>query len=461
MTPPHRILSNNRGAIALISVLVLSVLILVFALVLDTGFSFTSKSRIEQAVEAAAMAGAKGLCSGNAVAAAIQMAIDNGIEDAADEDVLTVVPGFYDENDSYEDFPIYRNFAVDPDSSTLENEAVDRLSGAGLHYDNAVLVICNKRIDSLSGGLLGQGSTTVSAAAVAFLSRKDLLTLDGDITVDRRFRSGYPLFRDTIIHANGDISFNGGETLEGETVVTATGQIENCPGACYARMPKVAVPPLEVVVEERRQLAEEAGTLVEGAHWPDDYEWHEAPFGWCRNRWGVITIAFTPGDHNGAVYFLAAEDESGAGTPVTSVTVHPPPDDDLDRAAWNFTLATDVSALNFKSPRQLYDNPIILGETAEKTVHFYSTETILFNPIYLHYQAYNYLFKGIVFRCKRFEHVWYSRSSDESRFQKIRVIAEEVSFTGRYASDPLLDGLFGPPCTPRLVHLAYPKLTDS
>jgi hypothetical protein len=223
-------IKNQSGNVAVVAAVCMTILVVMLVFVLDTGYLYSEKNRSQNAVEAAALAGAANLCGDDAIAIARDVARENGILDAYDTDIFVVQLGYFDECDEYEDFATFVDFQADPDPETPSiNEAVSKPNGeAG--YNNAVMVQLRKDVRPVAGGFLGQDRVTVSAAAVAYLQRHSLVSLGGEIRL-----KGNPLgssygsaaYRYGNIHSNGDIKLNGPPSFTGVDLV-AHGQVMTC-----------------------------------------------------------------------------------------------------------------------------------------------------------------------------------------------------------------------------------------
>ncbi len=455
----HSGIKNQSGSAAVATALCMTVLVVVLGFVLDTGYLYSEKNRRQNAVEAAAMAGAIDLCGKDPAGTVRRIAAANGIEGANDETVLTVEIGFYDEHDTYaESFSTFRDFEADPLPETSANEAVERPGGT-FQYNNAVRVHLNQPVQRLTGGLTGDGSVPMQTAAVAFLARYDIIAGEEGLTVNPGFANGYPQFQATTIHANGDLTFSGRETFVEEAPITATGQVSGCNAPHRAGVAEVELKPLDHVMEELRDKAEREGTLIDMSAWPADDTWHEAPFGHRMRRSSapMASIELDNGDHGGAVYFFAAGEGSEAIQ--TVYFSHHDLSSNAPRAARNFNLATDASQLNFQLSMPLFPS-ITLGGEGEEAASFYASGEILFNPFYNSWSPFNYLCEGVFFRSSVFRHRWYRRGGAELKAQKMRIIADEIIYQGSQNADPLFDALYGPPCPPRFVRLGRLEATD-
>jgi len=160
------ILGNERGSVAVVTAVSLFALVGVMAFTLDTGYLYLQKNRIQNAVEAAALAGVSYLCEGDAdaIEAVVRSVAEaNGLSPEAGP--LSVSFGFYDERNQHGDFPVYRDF-VDEDAMP-----------PGQHI-NAVLVTYVDDHAALTGL---NAESRIAAAAAAYLRRLDMVSLEGEI----------------------------------------------------------------------------------------------------------------------------------------------------------------------------------------------------------------------------------------------------------------------------------------
>ncbi|MBT8341900.1 MAG: hypothetical protein KJP07_17995, partial [Desulfatitalea sp.] len=211
---------DQRGSIAVTTVLVLAILVSVMAFTLDTGHLVNQQRRHHHGAEAAALAGAAQLCESDwdQVKAMVRdTARANGLSDQ--NGTLDVEIGFYDEQDVYPDFERFKAFAGA--NHIPEGE-----------YANAVLVTYVENDVALTGL---NPPADVGSRAVAYLRRLDLASLDpmGDIRLGHDSE-----WHNTVMWSNNDIKYpeaaahNGGyfSTPEFEDcLLLCTGQVVECP----------------------------------------------------------------------------------------------------------------------------------------------------------------------------------------------------------------------------------------
>jgi hypothetical protein len=193
----------------------------VFTFTLDTGYLFTTESRYQNAVDAAALAGAAGLCTEDVTGITVvvkDILLANGLSLA--NNLLTVETGFYDEGDYYDDFDTYADFVTARDMPDDE-------------FINAVCVTYTSKNIGLTG--LNPGATII-ARAVAYLQRIDIASLDtkkGEIHLGHKSVWGH-----TVFFSNGDIKYPEMVSGKGEAYDTPTfndckrlaaGEVLECP----------------------------------------------------------------------------------------------------------------------------------------------------------------------------------------------------------------------------------------
>ena len=430
--------------------LCLTVLLSVMAFVLETGALYVTRNEYQNAAEAAAMAGALELCGEDPVQAARDIAVANGCPDT---DALSVQLGFYDELGEYADFTEFRDFEADPDPDTPSiNEGVPKNSDGDYHFNNAVLVTVNESRSSLTGILTDEEVRNVAAAS-AYLVRYGIIAGEEGMAVNPTFRSGYPLLKDTSVHANGDIAFHGTESASGDVRISATGTILGCPLPFENHADEVEIQPLDDVMEELRNRAEDQGTLIDTSAWPADDTWHTAAFGRYKRSFETISgFSLRDGDHDGAVYFLASG-SPGSPSGLQELRIIPDKDCNTIHEAWNFIVATDVPQLFLQQQSPTYTEPsTTLGGVGEDMAAIYSSGTIAFYDKYSHGRSRSYVCNGVFFRAKKFDSKWNTQASWDPGPQKMRILAEEILFNGS-SGNPTIDATFGPPCPPCIVRL--------
>jgi hypothetical protein len=435
--------NNQAGNVAVVVALAMVVLLTMFAFVIDAGYLYGARNKYQNGVEAAAMAGAVSLCDGDPEGVARQIAIDNGLPAGS----ITVQTGFYDENDLYGDFGVYKNFVADEEAGYPEE------------FNNAVMVKLNKNVDTLMGGFVGKDEVTMGAAAVAYVTPYGLLSLGDEdgmgIKSDRNWEDAHPpeLIDMGMIHANNEINFIKPPVLTGSNRVTAVNDISNCPeGILVAE--NVSIPPIDW--EGLRADADNGGLVITLYNFPvdpiaydadDSNRYKEDSYG---NRYihdeGGYKIRLHDGDYGGAVYYISEE----RGKFGIFNTIYVQGMGNGDTYATNLTIASEP-AFMFERPM---GGALYLGGENNDTVRIYCKKDIGSATA-----GFNQRMRGVIFRTeKNFD----MRSSsthpspdDPASNHKMRIIAgESIKLHGHYYNVGLiLNGKFGPPCRPFRVFL--------
>ncbi len=445
-------LANQRGNVAVITALCLSVLIGMFAFVLNTGYLYGEKNRFQNAVEAAAMAGALSLCSDDPVAVARKIAQENGLP----LDAVEVQVGFYDERNMYGDFGVYKAFVAEGAGDYPGNQ-----------YNNAVMVNITNDIQTLMGGFIGKDEVAVGAAAVAYLVRYGFLALGNEgISVTNTWLKGHPEFRNESIHSNGDIEFIGSETFVGYSWVSAADNIINYSGGREG-VKEIDIPPLDWI--DLHEQAESGGQV----YYPEDWEIgdHANPNEWVTDDFGNsyikvndanIRFRFSEGDHNGRVYYFAFHDADPHQPSDITLYIPPVPADLADLKAYNFTLASELN-INFSPGAGAYFHKLELGGTGANMSYIFSAGDIALQDRVPACDAYQ--MNGVVFRCDGM----FSFKTEAMGFlgpelQMMRIIANKIEIKGAmvvtWPGKTIFDGLFGPPCPPNIVKLGRIELPE-
>lgn len=217
----------EKGNIAIIVVVSLTVLIGMLALVVDGGHLYASKNKWQNGVEAAALAGALHLCDDDYEAISRQIALENGLP-ATVEEGLTISRGFYDENDLYDDFTIYKEFVAENGDDFPEGE-----------YCNAMMVFLEADVSTFLAGLFGMEQVQIKASAVAYLKSIGMAALNDDSVI----RIGpQTTLQNGDVYSNGDIKFPDADYVRSgwlpktytkpefiNTNLYAQGQVLECP----------------------------------------------------------------------------------------------------------------------------------------------------------------------------------------------------------------------------------------
>ena len=183
---------DNKGNISVITAISLIVLVGILALVVDGGYFFTTKNKWQNGVEAACLAGAAHLCDEDYESVMRRIAVENGLPGTSGEG-LTVSRGFYDVEDEYGDFSVYKNFVADNADDFPEEE-----------YGNAVLVSLDSEITGFFSGLFGREKVRVKAESMVYLTRIGMAALNDDSEI--RIGANTTM-QNSDIYSNGYIKF--------------------------------------------------------------------------------------------------------------------------------------------------------------------------------------------------------------------------------------------------------------
>ncbi len=323
---------NNRGNIAIIVAISLTVLIGILAIIIDGGWLYASKNKWQNGVEAAAMAGAFAMCDDDFEAVARQIAQENGLP-STEMEGLIILQGFYDEKDQYDDFPVYKDFIDENHANFPDDE-----------YNNAVMVSLNANVSTFLAGIFGRDEVQVSASAVVYLQRYGMLALgeeDGDgifiLNSYKILKNGQPQLENGNIHANGDIIFNNGNPgiNPADVTVSACGTVSGYDEGISDAAP-VHIAPVDVYLEKLYGMATAIFTISDFPpvpSVPDTCDGIENEYGLYATCFpgitGIIKRKFFPKpiNHEGGIYYFDLDDQSSfevyinRGTDTTNMTV--------------------------------------------------------------------------------------------------------------------------------------------
>jgi hypothetical protein len=418
-------LKNQTGSIVLIIALSLSLILTMFFIFIDTGYLYSEKNIYQNAVEAAAMAGAASLCDDDPEAVAREIAVENGLPAGS----ITVQVGFYDQNDVYNDFPEYKDFVWEASDAYPEEE-----------YNNAVMVVLQETEKTLMGGFAVEDEVTVGAAAVAYLKQYGLLSLgedeDDGITFEN-YANDEPIITCGDIHANNDITFAAVPDIDAASVtVTAGGTISGYSGGT-AGVDSISLKPVSAYIAD---LYTRADKIITEDDFPADTSEQYDENGNIYTRGLEYLPTFKPhmGDHGGMIYYFAG---------------------DVDVQLGNIDDEGDVNNFIFASETSVLWDPaggvsIIWGGENEYQVTIIAGENIDFGGSKR--SEGGFISNGVVFLAGgdiRWRNAFYSTSS---YIRNLRMSAEgSIGIEGPY-SIPF--GIaynlnFGPPCPPYDVRL--------
>ena len=329
---------NNRGNIAIIVVVSLTVLIGMLALVVDGGYLYTTKDKYQNGVEAAALAGVWHMCDSDCETIIRQIAQENGIPNTA-EDGLTVHVGYYDAGGQYDNFSEYgseyEDFVADSDTSTSYNDDLSNPGSDEYEYNNAIMVSLNANISTFLAGIFGKEEAAVSAKAVAYAQRYLMISLGeggnpGITTATGSYSWGagnLPSLYNGIIHSNNDIVFDTSGNCDGPELINAYAyahgtifeddRTNQTPTDAFGESGAKEIEVAPIDWDELRARAEANGTVIDLDFFENlstECWYHGSLCGWYgSDEWGNCyfrTIGgsynFKPhsGDHDGRTYFF-------------------------------------------------------------------------------------------------------------------------------------------------------------
>ena len=467
----------EHGSIVLVVAFFMTALLMMLALVIESGYLFSTKRSIQNCVDAAAMAGALHLCDGDPEASARRVLTQNlfpgktAVEDPVSGDdfpknyEVEITRGYYDENDAYDDFLVYKEFAGEGEPDFPAEE-----------YVNAVNVSLTVRESLLLGDIGETKNVDVHVASVAFRRRFGILSYgEAHMSV---IRTTHTWRRDQLvlknmggIHANGDIKFIEPVEVTGDTLVTAGGRIVNCRIGLQNAPPVLDVRPIDW--EYMRANA----TVYTVDQWPktDEHKFpceNEVPadYGNTLYRKGKDDPGFTPqyvfglhpGDHHGRVYYF-----SNANAPDNATLFLNRICSEQHYNAYNFTIASEIN-IDFHNGEL---SEIYLGGKGKKAVSIFCKKDMgRFAPAADTGQLPPNTLKGVSFRT---EQNFYARivghdnpfDPNPELSNYVNILAEgSIYFTSTLQPHSrktyILNGTFGPPCGAALLMHGRLEMSD-
>ncbi|PIE58091.1 MAG: hypothetical protein CSA33_05410 [Desulfobulbus propionicus] len=185
--------TNQKGSVAVVVALLLSVLVGIMAFTMDVGYLYYMRNKLQNSVEAVALAGVRHLCEEDMEERARTMAVENGLSD--DSAQLEIIPGFYDaRNEFAQDLGDYKDFGPPPEG----------------RYDNAVLIRHTQTVPSLTGM---HKEVRLRAEAVAYLKRVDIASLDPEGYIHLGHKSSW---ENTVFLSNNKIEYPEDAVCDGK-----------------------------------------------------------------------------------------------------------------------------------------------------------------------------------------------------------------------------------------------------
>ena len=455
-TTKRRKNTGNSGNIVIVTAISLTVLIGMLALVVDGGNLYATRNKYQNGVEAAAMAGALHLCDDDPIGVARAIAGENGLP--SNPDSLTVTKGFYDENNEYDDFNVYRDFVAE---------------GAGDYPDgghnNAVIVSLDADVSTFLAGIFAGEQVSVKSGAVAYLKRYGIVSLNDEIYLwtGTYGATVYLGFKNGDLYAHGDIKLRDVPTLGPPALedckACACGAILSCTGYSSNPWPPsgtncsdvevdgyipgtaeiTEIPPVDD--EEMNRLRDEADIIYTADSAKDEVFYWEDTFepGSGQSSKHAYYFDVTGEEQQGKKYFIDIEPgyhpDDGFSMVVLMKTQGPlicPHTPNGDNAR----------ALDFISGLPIHIDTgggiVHYGGNGRDQVNFITPGYIWVHRSFIH-------LNGVYFRAgDYFTNFSHSSGIDEP---KMRVITD-----GRitiYGDREIYNALFGPPCPPAVVRL--------
>lgn len=382
-------IQGKKGNIVIVVAFSLTLLISVLALVIDGGFLYLTKNKIQDGVELAALAGAIHMGDGyddDGTHPLFSIARKIGEENGIPAQALTVKIGVYDDKT--------HEFTEDPDPGTMINETLDPGDEEITILNNAVRVSVAREAPTFFSGIFGADTVTISAEKLAYGRRDTFIatTTDDETTgIDAagdaiipgaKWHDGYGQYWNTRFVSNTGVAFSDDqtETFKNATIQTGAGISGAGDGTPGLEVIDTApdVTPKKIDWQALREKAEENGVVYTDLEsWPDTWAFDEFGNGYKRGEvhelvdYGFepyISYFFLPagrdntnpagtqadGDHEGRTYYFEIPETAPPGFPRGYVLrVWQSLDDNiqpLKRTAWNFTIAAPCGFTTYPSP---------------------------------------------------------------------------------------------------------------
>ncbi|MGD9161171.1 MAG: pilus assembly protein TadG-related protein [Desulfobacteraceae bacterium] len=453
---------SQTGSFGVAFALFLVVLVGVLAFVINLGYLYAGKNKYQNAVEAAAMAGAACLCDDSPELTARQILLENLFSDdyskLPEGYTLEIRVGYYDEWGDY-DFSGPSEYGY---RSFIEEENIP-----DAEYVNSLFVrltIDNKTI--LPGFLGDNENTPVQAAAIAYRQGYDLLSYGDPINNGIRIEHNWPedrpprLEQVRRIHSSGDIYCEVTPVMGQDQFITAEGTVTNMPGGISDWPETVDIHPIDWV--ELRQQAEKNGRVIRIKDFRD-YRENIIPNEYITDETGnrcyelfkpnkpsisAYPYIFHDGDHEGKVYFFSAEGALSTDKIHLGVVT--------GEHAYNFTVASELP-LGYCISGNDYIGGELGGEDNDRVEVFCKEDFGNRTNMTRIFQS------GIIYRTEKDFEVFFNDNdialdpAEQTFF--IRVIAEgNIYFKGgtnqsMYAANTAINSNFAPPCGPAEVLL--------
>ena len=447
----------QHGGISVFFVSSLIILLVFMVLAIDGGQAYLLKQKYQDAAEMAAIAAAWDILS-EPQARAVQIAVENGV--SLDSSEITVTVGYYDVEDRYGDFGTYKNFQVDSDPSTYENEALS--SGVASVLNNAAIVWIKFGTPTFLAEIMGRKSVSGTAQAMAYGKRYLYLALGQDgIEPNPNWETGYALFRNGIIGSNGNVEFAGTERFMDNVWVETQGEVSGDLGKVEIININNRLAVLPINWEGLQKDAENNGKVFTSGDWSTDWkhgEWTnaEGQSNYYRQTTqdGYIYYQFVPapGNHGGRTYYfdLPSGDDSVFLNIYNPGTLRWPELAPNDRQVWNFTMVCPCGVSSYPVPKNgpweqytQYGNVAEYGDDGIVRIFCKKMDGYARNW----YTRYGTLPvcepKGV---CLRMDGRFDMKANDCSGIFYMRIVADSIYVhSPGWPSDLIIDGGFGPP----------------
>ncbi|WP_264294130.1 hypothetical protein [Desulfoluna spongiiphila] len=418
------------------------------------------------------MAGALHLCDGDPEAFARKVLVQNlfpekeAMEDpAVDEDFpqnyeVEITRGYYDENDAYDDFLAYKEFAAEGDPDFPADE-----------YVNAVKVALTVREALLMGELEKKKNVDVHVASVAFRRRFGILAhgegQGSDIRSQDNFLKNQLIFKNMGgVHANGDIAFIKPVEVIGNTLVTAGGKIVNCRSGLQGAPPILDVRPIDW------DYLRANGIVYTVDQWPElqgrDHCKFEVPvehgntlYRHGNDKDSDYVFGLHRGDHNGQIYYFSDENADDETKLFLFSTCS-----DADYNAYNFVVASELK-IEFDARGSGSD--FTMGGHGHNSVYVYCKKDIGTSESGELSRIFLDGYKGVTFRTEKNFSVKYVDTNFDgfgSHENFLSIIAQEnILFRGHDSGEltsekNYINGTFGPPCSAALLMHGRLEMSD-
>ena len=458
-------LSGQNGSFSVIAALLLVVLVGMFAFVLNLCNLHMSKNKCQNAVEAAAMAGAVCLSDDDPESAVRKVLLENlfydEYSDLPEGYTAEILIGYYDETGEYDFSGIsdlgYKSFVEE------ENMPFD--------YPNSFFVGLTVEKKIILPDFIGdKEETPFRVTAVAYLKRYGMLSLgeeeDDGIhmiefdNVGLVFPEGFPTFESMgIVHANNIIDFGvGSPSADEDSQVFAVNSITGIEGE--SPVSSVVVP--EINWDELHSRADE---VIDRGYFEREEQYINGNV--YINRLGFFQIGFHDGVHD-KIYYLDTTD-----FPDNTYIALRGKDDDMgvpSARAFTLVVGGDNVITCFYSIGEDYgfSGKVKLGGGHPDTAYIYTKGDIafynaigngLFPNINPDDDVPNILFQGVVLWAEGDVTLKTGNSSNYvvQVTHKVRVVSggriNLLPGGQAFAVNDIFNGDFGPPCPPTVVRL--------